>query len=317
DEKHYFKDFVKKFDLKKKEIEDAVNENIKLIDKLFSNHAIIIDADESIYKKSGEFALQKKAPFKTKNSFADALIIFSLLDYLKKSKIENAIFVTYNTDDFCEKKEGKKLLHPDLTNEFENVKCKFYKIVGEALKTIKDDIISQEELAYIEEMQNEENWSYDPEFCEVCKENNDRLNEVSFGRSVELVDERLKHIENTNQLTVGFAKNFVIPNTKETPTSIEVGHCDWCNTEHFKCVNCGTLNAVWQEEYNEKKECEGCGLNYIIKVTYDRKGFEEEVVYIIPKDTETCQKCGEEFDNEDMIENLCYSCEDEYSYGRK
>ncbi len=87
DDNDYFEDFVKKFNLKKKEIEDAVTENIKLIDKLFSEQAIIINADESIYKKCGEYALQKKAPFKLKNSFADALIIFSLLEYLKKEKL--------------------------------------------------------------------------------------------------------------------------------------------------------------------------------------------------------------------------------------
>jgi len=317
DDNDYFEDFVDKFNLKKKEIEDAVTENIKLIDKLFSQQAIIINADESIYKKCGEYALQKKAPFKLKNSFADALIIFSLLEYLKKEKIENAIFVTYNTDDFCEKRDGKKTLHPDLKKEFNDVKCLFYKIVGEALKTIKEDIISKEELEYIEEMQNEENWSYSPEFCEVCRENNDRFNEISFGRNVELIDERLKYIENHDQLTFDFSQNFAIPDTKETPNLIEVGYCDWCSTEHFKCINCGTINTIFLEEHNEKKECEGCGLNYISKVTYDRKGFEEEIIYIIPKNTETCQKCGEEFDNEDMIENLCQDCEEEYSYGEK
>lgn len=315
DEKDYFKDFVEKFKQKKKEIDEAVTENIKLIDELFSNHSTIISADESVYKKAGDFALEKKAPFKFKNSFADALIIFTLFDYLKKQSIENAIFVTYNTDDFCEKKDGKKILHFDLENEFKTAKCKFFKFVGEALNTIENDIISEEELALIEQMQNEENWSYNPEFCEVCKENSDRLNEVVFGDSVELIDERVKEIANPDQLSFDFAKNFAIPITEERPKRIEVGYCDWCGTEHFVCANCGTVNAIWQNEYNERKECEGCGLNYVIKLIYDRKGDIEEKVYIIPKDTETCQKCGQEFDKEDIVENLCYDCENEYSYG--
>ena len=311
DKKDYFKDFISRFEQKRKEIDEAVLENIKLIDNLFLNHAINLVSSECIYKKAGDFALQKKAPFKTKNSFADALILFSFLDYVTTKGIENAKFVTYNTDDFCEKKDGKKYLHSDLVSEFENAKSKFYKIVGEALKTIEDDLISKEELSLIEEMQNEENWSYDPEFCEVCSDSNDRLNEISFGRPVELVDERVKVIANKDQLIFDFAKNLVVPKTSTTPTSIEVGHCDWCNTEHFKCVNCGAINAVWQDEYNKRKECEGCGLNYFIKVTFDRKGFEQEEVYIIPKDTETCQKCGEEFNKEDITENICYNCEDE------
>ena len=75
DKKEYFEDFFKSFVRKKKEIEDAVNENIKIVDDLFKNYAIKIDIKDSIYKKAGLFALGKKAPFKMKNSFADALIL--------------------------------------------------------------------------------------------------------------------------------------------------------------------------------------------------------------------------------------------------
>ncbi len=109
DEKDYFKDFIDIFKKKKKEIEDAISDNINLIDSLFKTKCTVIEIKDEVYVKSGQFALEKKAPFKFKNSFADALIVFSFLDYVKSNSIQNAMFITYNTDDFCEKKEWWKI----------------------------------------------------------------------------------------------------------------------------------------------------------------------------------------------------------------
>lgn len=207
DNKDYFKDFIDNFNARKKEVENAVSDNIKLVDELFKNKVTIIEIKDEIYKKSGQYALEKKAPFKLKNSFADALILFSFLDYVKTQSIENAIFISYNTDDFCEKKNGKKLLHPDLVEEFDKAKSKFYKIVGEALNTIEKDIVSKEELALIEELQNENNWNDDIEFCDVCLENDDRTSALYFNNR-DLIDERNPEIvENPNQTEFEFAKN--------------------------------------------------------------------------------------------------------------
>lgn len=317
DDKDYFKDFLEKFKLKKKEIDEAISDNIKLIDELFKSHSTKINIKDEVYIKSGHFALEKKAPFKLKNSFADSLILFSVLDYVKSNAIEDAIFISYNTDDFCEKKEGKKTLHSDLVEEFKNAKCHFYKIVGEALNTIEKNILSNEELDLIEEMQNDESWNYEPEFCQVCQENNDRLNAVTSWRSYDLKDERISGNVNPTQSKFDFSKNTIQPISKEPITTIEVGHCDWCNSEHFKCINCQTVNAIWDGEHSERKECEGCGLNYVINKAYDSNAVDEEVEYTVPKDTVTCQKCGEEFDEGDILENICFTCEEEYAYGNK
>ena len=314
EEKDYFVDFIDKFKLKKKEVEDAVNENIKLVDDLFKNYAINIETKDLIYKKAGLFALEKKAPFKMKNSFADALILFSFLDYVKTANIQDSIFVTYNTDDFCEKREGKYYLHTDLIDEFDQAKCKFYKIVGEAINTIEKDIISKEELELIEEMQNERKWNDDPEFCEVCKEFNDEYHEVIFDNSVELIDERIKNKFDPNQLEFEFGDSFVGNKINESLTTIEVGFCDWCNTEHFRCVDCGAINAIHNGNF-EDIACEECGLSYSIQEKTDRKGIVEERLYIIPNETAICEKCGQEFDKSDIEENICSECENEYSYG--
>ena len=313
DDGDYFKDFIENFKKKKSEIEGAVSNNIKVIDDLFRNKSTVIEIKNDIYIKCGKYALEKKAPFKFKNSYADALILFSLLDYVKTESIKNSIFISYNTDDFCEKKDKKRLLHPDLVEEFKEANCHFYTIVGEALNTVKKDILSKEELDLIQELQNDSNWNNDIEFCLACQENNDKMSEVYFGGPIEIIDERLKNKVDLRSVKNDFFLDsepvFDIPYTK----TIEVGNCDWCDTEHFKCIVCGELNAIWQNEYNEDKECEGCGLTYFIKRKYDRKGI-EDIEYTIPNNTIKCEKCGEDFNKEDMIENLCINCENEYSY---
>ncbi|MFT7900677.1 PIN domain-containing protein [Tenacibaculum ascidiaceicola] len=310
DETDYFKDFIDSFDKKKEEVENAVSANIELIDILFKTKSTIIEIKDKTYVKSGKFAIEKKAPFKQKNSFADALILFSFLEYVETNSIEGAIFISYNTDDFCEKKEGKKLLHSDLVNEFEKTKSHFYKIVGEALNTIKKDIVSKEELELIEKMQEDS----EIEFCKICQENNNKMSALYFS-DCELIDERKEFPLDPNQEELEFAKGLPKTVNKGRNTSIEIGNCEWCNSEHFKCVDCGSLNAVWEGEFNEPKECEDCGLNYLISRERDRQGF-EEIEYSIPNKKETCEKCGDDFEEEDMIENLCLNCEDEYSYGK-
>lgn len=319
DDKIYFKDFIDNFKKKRIEIEDAISENIKLIDDLFKHRSTIVLAiKDEIFLKAGQFALDKKAPFKTKNSFADALIVFSSIDYVKTNLIEGAFFISYNTDDFCEKKEGKKYLHPDLQPDFANTKSKFYTIVGEALNTIEKDIVSKEELEWIKEMQEEAEHERNTEYCEVCLENNDRYNEVYFGRPQPLIDERIRpDYYNPKQTEFEFAKDLPKTPPEEYFHTIEVGHCSWCNTEHFKCASCGTVNAVWYNDYNKRKECEGCGLPYFIDTSSDRDGLGDDYEYRILREMETCEKCGNEFEPDGSGNNICKTCEDEYAYGEK
>lgn len=319
DDKDYFKDFIDNFKTKRKEIEDAISDNIKLIDDLFKhNSTIVLKTNDEIVLKSGQFALEKKAPFKGKNSFADALIVFSFIDYVKSNSIENALFISYNTDDFCEKKDGNKFLHSDLQPDFIETKSKFYTIVGEAINTIEKDIVSKEELEWIKEMQEEAEHERNTEYCEACYENNDRHNEVYFGKPQPLIDERIRpDYNNQNQTEFDFAKDLPKTPPKKCFHTIEVGHCSWCNTKHFKCASCGTVNAVWDNDYNKRKECEGCGLPYYIDTSNDHDGLGEGYEYRILKDTETCEKCGNEFEPDGSGNNICESCEDEYAYGEK
>ncbi|MEY3499389.1 MAG: hypothetical protein RL308_1058 [Bacteroidota bacterium] len=309
EDKAYFQDFINNFKKKEQEIAEAISENIKLIDSLFKKKSTVINIKDEIYVKSGKFALEKKAPFGQKNSFADALILFSFLDYVKVNAINNSMFISYNTKDFCEKNEhNKPFLHKDLENEFKQVNSQYYKTISEAINTIKEGIVSPDELELIEELQSDDEWNDDIEFCRICQEYNGHSNLVNFGRDYELHDERIRYIYITNQTEFEFSSK--LPRSKSN-LKIPVGHCDWCNSEHFECVECSTINAILDDEYNEVKQCLGCGLKYYVE--YNLKT--QNSNYKILKNTITCQKCGNEFDEENIIENICIGCEKIYSSG--
>src|SRR5258706_1100499 len=315
EEKDYFTDFVDNYKKKRTEIEEAISDNIKLIDDLFIHKStVIIKIDDKDYIKAGQYALEKKAPFKNKNSFADALILFSLLDFVKQKSIEGALFISYNTDDFCEKKDGKKYLHPDLEGELKETKTEFYTIVGEALSTIKTDIVSKEKLEWIKQMREEAEWESRIEYCQVCDGNKYNFGNEVYYSKWDLIDERegLKY-HNPDQGEFEFSHKLPKTPPEKYYSEIEVGHCNWCNTEHFKCANCGTANAVMDHEFNKRKDCEDCGLPYFIERTYDRKGTEEGHQYKILKDTKTCVKCGFEFENDGSESDICEKCENEYN----
>lgn len=315
DDKEYFLDFAKRFKQKKIEIEEAISRNITMIESLFNHGSTeLIKISDAVMLKAGEFALANKAPFKKKNSFADALIILSFIEFVKSNSIEGALFISYNTEDFCEKKDGEKNLHPDLIPEFVETKSNFYRLVGEALNTIEKDILSKEELELIREFQEEAQNEHDIDYCDVCHEMNDRFNEVYFGHPVDLLDEREQRQTDVKQLNLYTEKEQKEQKPVPLYDKIEVGFCSWCNTEHFHCVSCGTLNAIWDNEYNERKECTGCGLPYLIEKGYEGSGM-EETTYLLLDDKETCAKCGEQFLGDGSGTNICSKCEDEYSYG--
>lgn len=310
-EKDDLKELIKKFKTKREDVEKAISGNIEIIDDLFKHETtIVIEIETKILLKAAEFALDKKAPFHSRNSFADAVIFFSFTDYVLTKEIEGAWFITYNTADFCEKNENRKEIHSDLLPILTEGKSKFYTIVGEAINTIEKDIISREEIEYIKRKQEEaERKVY---YCEPCEEFNNRFNEV-YLKKIELIDER-SNIQNVDPNQHFF--DYASPHNSNVPkamyASIEVGTCSWCSTEHFKCCNCQTLNAVWEGEYNTDKACEGCGIIYFIDTSDDYENIGENYIYRIPSDSPKCESCGEEFNPERNGNNICSKCEDEY-----
>lgn len=62
--------------------------------------------------------IAKKAPLHKKSSIADAIIVYSLIQYAKENPGNHYFFVSNNTEDFYQKVNGKKEIHPDLILDF-------------------------------------------------------------------------------------------------------------------------------------------------------------------------------------------------------
>ena len=108
------------------DINNNVIEDLNKIDSML-NTGINISISDAVKLKATDYAVNKKAPFKGKNSMADALIVFSVIEYLEnKSNRTDAIFVSHNTSDFSQSKSLKFQLHQDLKTEFEKVQLQFY-----------------------------------------------------------------------------------------------------------------------------------------------------------------------------------------------
>lgn len=311
----YFEEVIEKIKSSREDVKSAIQENINKIDEIFKTQStIIIEIEDKIRLLAAEHAIEKKAPFKEKNSFADALILFSFIDFVTQNNIEGASFISYNTKDFCERSGGKKHLHPDLKPYFEESKSNFYMTVWKVLNTIKEDIITQEEIELVEQMQLDAEREKDIEYCEICSEIHNRPSEIYFGEPIEIFNERKYDQVNPNQIELAFAKEMPKKIPEEKISTIQIAGCDYCSTEHFKCQKCNTVNAVWEHEYDTRKECEGCGLPYFIDTSNDYEGIGEGYEYKIIKDYLDCEKCGEQFEDDLINTGLCQKCEDEYSY---
>lgn len=120
---------------------------------LIENYSTQIDVSKDSKQKAIDFALAKKLPFKQKNSMADALIVFSAIEYLSNEDYcgkNNAIFASLNYKDFAKGKTEKDQLHEDLKDEFDSVGLKYesdiFKIIGksEELKLQFEGILEDE-----------------------------------------------------------------------------------------------------------------------------------------------------------------------------
>ncbi len=114
------------------------NRNIDKIDKIIKQKSVIIKVTDEVTRLTIKQALEKKAPFhKGNNSVADALILFSSIEYLKKHKnneIGSSIFVSYNHNDFSKSKDDKDTIHEDLLPFLESTNTAYERNIGLAMK---------------------------------------------------------------------------------------------------------------------------------------------------------------------------------------
>jgi len=300
-----FLQFCESFKKIKPELEAAISRNIKTIEELFRHPcAKILPITTTLKLKAADYAVAKKAPFHTKNSFSDALILFSFLDYVKTQNIEDGIFISCNITDYSKSKAEPKEIHPDLEADFVATKSKYFVYIGEAFKTIQDDIISLWEMKMIEDVREHDVTSHEMHFCEVCLEAHDRYNEIFFQEIVDLLDERININDESGD---SYRQNIWSPFYNK----LKIGYCEYCNTEHFLCAKCGCINSIEDYNYNEEIECNGgCGLTYIVENESIPFEYEDKSYRIIVR-KEKCAICDNEFVDTGGGLNTCPRCEDE------
>ncbi|MBC8052164.1 MAG: DUF4935 domain-containing protein [Sphingobacteriaceae bacterium] len=307
-EEKYFDNISNDIKANRAKLEDAIGQNIISVEKLFEHKSTIrLPTTAESKMQAADLALQKKAPFLKKNSFADATILMVFCNYLRESGIDGGIFISYNSEDYCLKENKSKSLHPHLAPFIDDVQAKFYIYTGEAMNSI-EQVLTEQELSRIREIQEE----WEEHYCEVCTENR-RYSSLYFSEPFDIDNENNigGSVVTGNELSLNDAKRVVAE--ESLVTSIQTAQCSYCGVDHFLCQKCGSVNALWDDMYNERIECEGCGIPYIFEQSYDyHDGGGVEIR--IPKDLKLCQGCNDEFE-ELSDSGLCVECEEEYATG--
>jgi hypothetical protein len=113
-------------DFKNDETQEAIiNNQLDRINTVIKTSEIIPLYPE-VEKQIIDWGIQRKAPLHKKSSIADAVIVYSLIQYAKRNEGNDFFFISNNTDDFYEKKQ----IHSDLKPDFDRYNIKAYKTLN-------------------------------------------------------------------------------------------------------------------------------------------------------------------------------------------
>ncbi len=115
------------------------------------NHptTVILEITDTAKLQSADFALAKKAPFRKKNSMADALIIFRSIEYIASEGLSDCIFISSNLNDFGSQ-SNRDEVHEDLRELFEKHKIRYFANIGKATNEVEANLVSDESVQQIE-----------------------------------------------------------------------------------------------------------------------------------------------------------------------
>ena len=123
---------------------DLAEKHIERVEKLLNN-GYKVSIDDNLKIAITDRAVSKRAPFhNSKNNVADALIIFSAIEYIDKEReIQNdLIFVSANHKEFADPSDNNKI-HPEIKEDSKSVHLLFTNNIGQVLK-IKNEHVDDE-----------------------------------------------------------------------------------------------------------------------------------------------------------------------------
>jgi hypothetical protein len=90
--------------------------------------------------------MEIKAPFHgKKNNTADATLIEIYADCVTghQAKGHRFAFITHNVNDFSDTRVNNKNPHPDIQSYFTKIKSLYFTNIGEALRRVRPDLVSE------------------------------------------------------------------------------------------------------------------------------------------------------------------------------
>jgi hypothetical protein len=310
-----------KVTIKLKSIITQHQEHVKEVEEFLKTKTKKIEILDSIKITAADMAVNKKAPFigEKKNSMADALILFSSINYIKCNlgfelpspdgmilSYPESYFVSSNKGDFSNP-NNREEIHADLKPLLDETRTKYYYTFAQLTRSIEAEFLTKEEE---EKLQFELDQHYTS--CDFCDEVYDS---VYISDPFMVTDENKVLVDN-NQLEFSYDGAEVMKNLKvnleDSQSELREAKCNYCSAEYIVC-QCGQFTFV--ENYNEIFECKGeCGNSFIANADIDRKGLIHSIDYEIRIKPVECQKCGR--NDVPMFEKteLCVECENFYSY---
>lgn len=143
-------------------IQKLVEKRLGKVERIFSQHSILLEITDKHKFASLELAEQMKAPFKGKNSIGDAYIYTSMIDYIERENLPDCIFISENKEDFSSPSDTNKI-HPDLELPFANLNIGYYVYWVK----FKEDYISR--LPSIEDYQKEKEREEDEQSSRILE----------------------------------------------------------------------------------------------------------------------------------------------------
>ena len=123
-------------------------------DLLTHSSSLRIEVLNEVKVRAADWALAKKAPFGTKNSMADALILLGALDYVAKEGLSNCIFVSANTHDFGS--NTRDVPHDDLKEVLGSAGVLYYENIAKAIDEVEKNLVSLDEIESVEKSKETE-----------------------------------------------------------------------------------------------------------------------------------------------------------------
>jgi len=157
---------------------------IEIIEGIFNNdsYSIKTHTSDSVRANSSRCYDQTIPPFtkKGKDSFNDAYIIFSALEFMSKRNEDELIFISNNTNDFAESNGVDYSLHSKILELYPNTKVKYF---SKFLDFIKDQI--KEEYLPFDKFESNSSFEFDSAYEQIDLVNGntelpiyDRFNEI-------------------------------------------------------------------------------------------------------------------------------------------